>query len=186
MASIFIFHGVYGHSGENWFPWLKTELEKKGHRVFVPDFPHPDHPTLDQWMQYMTRHDDDVDEQTIFVGHSLGAAFALRLIGHMHQSISTCFLVAPVWMKMGNEFDQLMLTFTSPSYDWKKTKEHCGCFSIFQSTNDPYIALEKTNELAKHLSAPVTVVRDAGHFNSSAGYTKFPQLRDAILAVATS
>ena len=41
MATVFIIHGSYGHPGENWFPWLKDELEKIGHRVCVPQFPCP-------------------------------------------------------------------------------------------------------------------------------------------------
>jgi len=39
MANIFIIHGAYGNPDENWIPWLKTELEKLGNRVFVPKFP---------------------------------------------------------------------------------------------------------------------------------------------------
>ena len=41
MANIFIIHGTEGYPEENWFPWLKKELEQKGHIVFVPQFPTP-------------------------------------------------------------------------------------------------------------------------------------------------
>ena len=41
MRNFFIFHGSYGHPGENWYPWLKQELESMGHRVFIPTFPIP-------------------------------------------------------------------------------------------------------------------------------------------------
>jgi hypothetical protein len=36
-----IFHGTEGYPEENWFPWLKKELERRGCRVFVPQFPSP-------------------------------------------------------------------------------------------------------------------------------------------------
>ncbi len=29
--NFFIIHGIYGHPEENWFPWLKKELEKFKH-----------------------------------------------------------------------------------------------------------------------------------------------------------
>ena len=41
MKNIFIFHGTEGYPGENWFPWMKQKLERRGCRVFVPQFPSP-------------------------------------------------------------------------------------------------------------------------------------------------
>ncbi len=41
MRNIFLIHGSYGHPQENWFPWLKKELESLGHKVYVPAFPIP-------------------------------------------------------------------------------------------------------------------------------------------------
>jgi predicted alpha/beta-fold hydrolase len=38
VTNIFIFHGTEGHPKENWFPWLKSELEAKDYNVIVPQF----------------------------------------------------------------------------------------------------------------------------------------------------
>jgi len=34
----FIIHGTYGKPEENWFTWLKENLEERGHEVIVPSF----------------------------------------------------------------------------------------------------------------------------------------------------
>jgi predicted alpha/beta hydrolase family esterase len=51
MKNAFIIHGSYGHPKENWFPWLKNELEKLNYKVFVPAFPTPQNQSLASWFK---------------------------------------------------------------------------------------------------------------------------------------
>ena len=37
MTKVFLIHGSHGSPEENWFPWLKQELEKAGLEVIVPE-----------------------------------------------------------------------------------------------------------------------------------------------------
>ena len=39
MKKVVIIHGANGSPEENWFPWLKKELETKGIEVIIPQFP---------------------------------------------------------------------------------------------------------------------------------------------------
>jgi len=57
MSNIFIIHGSYGNPDENWFPWLKVELEKLGHKVFVPKFPTPENQSLNSWKKVFSEYD---------------------------------------------------------------------------------------------------------------------------------
>lgn len=155
MATIFLFHGVNGHPEENWFPWLKRELEKAGHRVIVPQFPHADHPKLDEWLKSFEQWKTLLDPEAILIGHSLGSAFALRLLEQAEKPVRATFLVAPVWGVMQNKLDQLITSFTSAPYDWRSISENAGNITVIHSDNDPYIALRKTEELAKNLGVEV-------------------------------
>jgi len=184
MPTVFLFHGVGGHSQENWLPWLKGELERKSYNVIVPDFPNPDHPVLSEWSADFKNYDTLVDEHTIFVGHSLGGAFALRLLERKTTPIRACFLVASVWGVMGNQFDPVMSTFTEPPYDWKRIRKNAKNFSVIHADNDPYIQLSQAEELATHLGIAVTLVKDGGHFNAAAGYRTFPFLLERITAAS--
>ena len=178
MANIFIIHGIYGSPEENWFPWLKTELEKLGHTVWVPPFPHADHPTLEEWTLALKPYQDKITPSTIVIGHSLGVPFLLSVI-ERHE-VHAAFFVAGFASRVDNQFDEAMKTFTERAFDWERIRRNCKNFFVFHSDNDPYVEYEKAEELAGHLGVGVNLVKGAGHFNAAAGYTTFEVLLNAI------
>lgn len=76
---VFIIHGWDGSPQNCWFPWLKNELEKKGFSVGVPPMPHPEIPTISDWVNCIAVAVGQPDENTFFVGHSIGCQAILRL-----------------------------------------------------------------------------------------------------------
>jgi len=176
----FIIHGVDGSPEENWFPWLKKELEKLGIKTTVPHFPNSDKPELKEWQDFFKKYENDIDEETVLISHSLGSAFVLNYLENSNKKIKAAFLVASVFEIMDNEYDHLMLSFTEKEKDWEKIKNNCEKFFIFNSDDDPYIKLEKGKKLAKLLDSDLILVKDAKHFNSAAGYTEFELLKEKI------
>lgn len=39
MKNYFIIHGSFGHSQENWFPWLEEQIKREGASCINLDFP---------------------------------------------------------------------------------------------------------------------------------------------------
>lgn len=183
MATIFIFHGIGGTPQEHWFPWLKRELEQGNHTVIVPQFPHTDAPQLTEWLAHFTQY-EPLPKDSVFVGHSLGGMFALRLLENLEASISATVLVASVTDPSdGAEYQPLMTSFTTQPLDWKKIRANAGSVSVLHADNDPYIPLEHAEKLASNLKANFTVIPDGGHLNQSTGYEEFPLLMERIQAV---
>lgn len=176
MSTTFIFYGVYGHPQENWFPWLKNHLEQLDQQVIIPQFPTPEGQTLDNWLKTLEEYEAQINEDTILVGHSLGVPFALNVI-EQHK-VKAAFLVAGFYGKCNTRFDDMTKTFAQRDFDWEKIKANCEKFYVFHSDNDPYIKLEKAQELAEKLDVKVTLVPGAGHISQSAGYTEFELLLD--------
>jgi predicted alpha/beta hydrolase family esterase len=76
----FIIHGAYGDENENWFPWLKRELESQRYTVITPRFPTPEGQSLEAWLRIMHEYQNKIDEKTIMIGHSIGCAFILNVL----------------------------------------------------------------------------------------------------------
>lgn len=181
MSTVFLFHGTAGSPKSNWLPWLKTELEERGHRVIVPAFPHAEKPDLESWKRHFEQWTHLVDDSTVLVGHSLGGAFALRLIEETPKTLAATFLVASVSGPMGNAFDPILTSFIDHPYDWVRIRAHCQSFCVLHADDDPYIRLEQAESMAKNLGTTITLIPGGRHLNAEAGYIQFPQLRDMVV-----
>ena len=179
---LFLIHGAYGNPQENWFPWLKKELAALGYEVIAPSFPTPKNQSLENWMNVMKLHLKDIDEETIFVAHSIAPAFVLSVLEKINVKTKACFFVSGFIEKLDNEkFGIINKTFTGKEFDLEKIKQNCKEFIVYASDNDPYVPLIKTARLAKSIGGQLTIIPGAGHFNEKSGFTKFLKLRDDIL-----
>ena len=95
MNNVFIFHGTEGYPEENWFPWLKQELEQRGCKVFVPQFPSPPivSAKIAEWFDVLKNYEQYINENTIFIGHSLGGIFTLRILEKLEHPVKAAFLL---------------------------------------------------------------------------------------------
>ncbi len=181
MTNIIIIHGTGGNPNGNWFPWLKSELEKLDCRVFVPKFPISENQSLQNWLEIFKDYEQYLDENSIVVGHSLGSAFLLNVLEHLNRPIKAAFFVAGFTGLLNNsKFDELNKTFVTKSFDWAKIKNNCKKFFIINSEDDPYVPLKKGKALAENLGTELITLKNAGHINEEAGYTEFSFLLDKI------
>lgn len=177
MRTVFIFHGVEGNPEENWFPWLKKELQYKKCNVIVPQFPTPKKQTLENWLETFEQYADQVQEDSIFIGHSLGGLFMLSLLEK--YKIKLAVFVASFAKLPGNKFDDGMKTFVSPErleFDWRKITDNCHKSMVFYGDNDPYVGFGTAQQLARNMHAKFHLMKGAGHISASSGFTKFTLL----------
>ena len=63
----------------HWFAWIKNQLEINDFIVKNPVFPISWQPDYKKWKQEIEKN--DINEETIIIGHSAGAGFAVRWLG---------------------------------------------------------------------------------------------------------
>lgn len=175
-----IIHGVVGYPEENWFPWLKKELEIIGCKTYVPQFPTPENQTLKDWFKVFDEYKQHIDENSIILGHSMGVAFTLNILEKLEHPVKAAFLVAGFIGDCKHELKDIIIPFSKREFDWNKIKNNCKKFFIYNSDNDPYVPLEKGKELEEKLGPKLTVIKGAAHFNTDVGYTEFPLLLEDI------
>ncbi|MBI1973690.1 serine hydrolase family protein [Candidatus Micrarchaeota archaeon] len=185
MANVLIIHGSYGHPEENWFPWLKAELEKLGHKVLVPRLPTPEGQKMDIWLAELAKYDKYIDEDTVIVAHSMGCALVLRKLELLDKPIKAVFLVGGFIRDIWNGgYADIIDTFFEKPFDWEKIRSMARHFEFYQSDNDAEdVPISMGEEIAGNLNAELIIVHNAGHFNAAAGYTKFPLLLEKIKEV---
>lgn len=190
MRNIFIFHGSYGHPGENWFPWLKKELEALGHNVVVPKFPihsiaNDDH-RLNEWFEEFEQYKELVNSETIIVAHSRGSVFSYHLLPRFKTKISALFLVGPFidFFRWKPDYYEEFDSFQAKPYCWNEIKKLSSYIEVFQSTDD-VLPVAEGELIANNLHAKLTIVKNAGHFNVATykKFIKFPLLFEHVKGV---
>lgn len=177
-SNVIIFHGAYGYPGENWFGWMRDELEKLAIPCVVPQMPTPNGQSLNSWLEvFNQKYLEHVNEDTILIGHSLGAAFLMRWLERSNIKMSATILVGVFIGKVGIEkFDSINETFFADPFDWETIKKNSGKIFCYHGSNDPYVSRSHFDYIANNLNAHKILISEGGHLNSAAGYTSFPQL----------
>ena len=183
MRNVFIIHGSNGSPEENWFPWLKKELERLDNRVFVPRFPIPvnkkEGHKLNLWFNKFNEYKQYINNKTIIVAHSRGCTFAYHLLPKLNIKIDSLFLVGPFidYFRWRPDYYEEFDSFQAKPYLWNIIKKLANHIEVFQSTND-VIPVAEGQLIANSLDAQIHIVKNAGHFNvaSDKKFVKFPLL----------
>ena len=179
--NIFIFHGTASNPEQNWFPWLKSELEQFDCKVIIPQFPTPKGESLDSWFEVLDKFSNYIDTNTIIIGHSKGGLFLLKLLEKLDFPIKAAFMVsAPIGIKPILYYKEDLRFCKKFAFNFPKIKNNAKQFFIYHSDNDPYVSLDNGIMLSKNLNVKLNFIPNAGHLNAESGYLKFPELLEKL------
>lgn len=180
MKTAVIFHGTGGHPEENWFPWIKKELEKLNYTVIIPHFPTPANQTPESWFEVINMYLNSIISDSILIGHSLGGAFLLRVLESSENRVKAAFFVAVPIGVLPIKYYKTDKPFIGTPFNWEKIRQSATKFFVFHSDNDELVSLGNGSSLAKNLNTELILIKNAGHFNTKSGYIKFELLLNKI------
>ena len=91
---VLLVHGYGVSADKQWFPWMKSELERAGFEVMAPSLSDPKHPKFETWMDELAPYVDQLGPQDIIVAHSLGGKAAIHALKRANKKIGHLLLVA--------------------------------------------------------------------------------------------
>lgn len=174
---IILIHGNGGSTvNDNWFPWVKDELEKLGLNVIARTFPDNKFARKDIWLPFI-ENDLKADENTIIIGHSSGAVAAMRYAEE--NKIFGSILVGACYTDLGDS-DEKISGYYDTSWNWELIKKNQNWIVQFSSIDDPYIPISEARYIHEKLHTEYYEYKDKGHFGWDKGMKKFPEIIEII------
>jgi len=164
-------HGWEGNPKNAWFPWLKDKLEKEGFKVEAFAMPHPEEPTIKDWVGFLKDNIENIDEETFFVGHSIGCQTIMRYLESLDENIKVGGVVfVGGWLNLlpevleDEEDKGVAQPWLEAPIDFDKIKKHCDKFVALFSDNDKYVPISDSKVFEEKLGAKIIVEHEKGHF----------------------
>jgi uncharacterized protein len=176
MKNVIILHGTDAKPEDNWFPWLKNELEADDWEVWVPHLPQANKPSIRRYNKFLlSQNEFHATEETVMIGHSAGAVAIMGLLQTLPEDVVIKRAVLVGAFKNDLGWESLKELIEDP-LDFEKIKKHVKEITILHSDNDPYIPLEQAEYLAEKLDGELIILKGQKHFSKGEDpkYKQFP------------
>ena len=141
----------------NWYSWFRDQMRLRSHNLECDLYRYPDPYQCREslWVPFVRSKIDD-PAQTILVGHSSGAACAMRLLEQYGTEgltpIKACILVAAAYTDLDDEDERASEYFNRP-WDWESMQLGCTTpIILFHGTDDPLIPVSEARYIAAQLT----------------------------------
>ena len=143
--------GCYPVAQSNWYSWFANEINKRPSvKCVLRDFPDPNKCRESIWVPFL-KEEIGLDEETIIVGHSSGAACAMRLLESSKvPKLRGAVLVASAYTDLGDENERRSEYFNRP-WNWEAMKTGAKKIVCFHGEDDHLIPVDEARHIANKL-----------------------------------
>lgn len=175
MNNYIILHGSFGSKDGNWFPWLKSELEKQEKSVYVPQMPvGVGYQNFNTWSEELSKL--TIDENTIIIAHSIAPVFVCKYLINNRIKVKKLIFVCGFNNYLGIDPDFDAVNESMFFNNLEDIKKYCDDIVCFYSDNDPYVKFAVEKEFADTISNKQVIIKNGGHINAESGFTEFTEI----------
>ena len=166
MKKAIIIHGWESGPEEHWYQEEGKILENLGFEVHVPKMPGESFVIEAEWIEVLM--DLKPGAADILIGHSLGAPTILRYLEKATSPVGKVFLIAGFVSPLSLDYPNAEYPkhFVDRPFDWVTIKKNAKNFVVLNQNNDPWVNIEKGEELAERLGVLLTRVEGNNHFDT--------------------
>ena len=182
MNKIYIVHCWDGTKDDGWYPWLDKQLSNENNIVYRFDMPNTTSPDIDEWVSFLDSKVESLDENTFFVGHSIGCQTIMRYLQTTNMcKIGGILFVAP-WLELldfaieDEESYNVAKPWLNTKIDFEKVKQFTNNINCIFSDNDYFVSLDQKDKFEKLLDAKTIVVSGKGHISQDDGVYELKEI----------
>ena len=192
MNKIYIVHCWDGTKNDGWYPWLDKKISNTDNEVIRFNMPDTANPKIKEWVSELEKQVSELDENTYFVGHSIGCQTIMRYLEKKDvKNIGGILFVAP-WLDLLPEAvsDEESYNIAQPwlnnPIDFEKIKNSTNKITCIFSDDDYFVALEQERKFKEILNAKTIIVKEKGHISAEDGVEELEDIYNALIDIINS
>lgn len=181
MKKVYLVHCWDGNCEDGWYPWVSNELEKLGVKVIRFDMPNTENPMIAEWVRTLDEKVENLDEETYFVGHSIGCQTIMRFLEKKNDKIGGILFVTP-WFDLlpyAVEDEGSYKTaepWINTPINFEKIKEVTNNIRCIFSSDDYFVSENQEKQFKDKLNAKTLMVENKGHISEEDGVFELEEI----------
>lgn len=182
MKNVMIIHGYNGIPKVH--KWLKQELELRGYKVIMPEFPPREGVIYDKWSKLLDIYKDNFNQETIVVAHSIGNEFIVKYLTKNNIKIKGYVSLAGFgeYFEWEGKEDLARATkefLVNEEEIFKFINSTIYRYSIY-SDDDHIVPFNILETYPKLIEAKPVLIRGIGHMGSKSGIERISELLEIV------
>ncbi len=153
----------------------------RGHEVVVPKMPQTEEPRINKWVPELIKQVGKVNNNTFFVGHSMGNQAIARFLEQLPQDqiAGGAVFVAGFFdnlsgLKNDTVVRSVVKEWLETKIDLDEVKQHLLKSVAIFSDDDPYVPLNNADTFRNIFGADIHILEKQGHFSGD-DYQQLPK-----------